>query len=169
MGPHSDRARMDSELLLMHVLGRNKAWLMAHGDADVPQKACDSFIALLERRYRGEPMQHITGECEFYGLPFKVTRDVLVPRPDTEHLVEKVIELAQHFERPRIVDVGTGSGAIAVVLAHTLPAAEITATDLSDSALAVARENAERNNVAAQIRFLRGDLLAPIVGEPFDI
>ena len=169
MGPHSDRARMDSELLLMHVLGRNKAWLMAHGDADVPQKACDSFIALLERRYRGEPMQHITGECEFYGLPFKVTRDVLVPRPDTEHLVEKVIELAQHFERPRIVDVGTGSGAIAVVLAHTLPAAEITATDLSDSALAVARENAERNNVAAQIHFLQGDLLAPIVGEPFDI
>src|SRR5579862_6353454 len=153
MGPHSDRARMDSELLLMHVLGRNKAWLMAHGDADVPQKACDSFIALLERRYRGEPMQHITGECEFYGLPFKVTRNVLVPRPDTEHLVEKVVELARHFARPRIVDVGTGSGAIAVAVSHALPGAEVTATDLSDSALAVARENAAHNQVGTRIRF----------------
>jgi len=160
---------MDSELLLMRVLERNKAWLLAHDDDDVQQEACARFVELIERRYRGEPIQHITGECEFFGLPFKVTRDVLVPRPDTEHLVEKVMELAQRFEAPRIVDIGTGSGAIAVALAHKLPAARITATDLSESALAVARENAEQNQVAARIRFLQGDLLVPLAGERFEI
>src|ERR1700746_275391 len=112
MGPHSERARMASELLLLRVLERNKAWLMTHGDDDLAEEACGRFVELLERRYRGEPIQHITGECEFYGLPFKVTRDVLIPRPDTEHLVEKVTELARQFHSPRIVDIGTGSGAI---------------------------------------------------------
>jgi release factor glutamine methyltransferase len=169
MGPHSDRARMDSELLLMHVLERNTAWLRAHGEDDVPQEASARFVELIERRYRGEPIQHIIGECEFYGLPFKVTHDVLVPRPDTEHVVEKVIELAQCFEAPRIADIGTGSGAIAVALAHRLAAAAITATDLSESALAVARENAARNGVSERIRFLPGDLLAPLAGEQFEI
>jgi len=169
MGPHGQRARMDSELLLMHVLERNRAWLTAHGDDDVPEEACGRFVELLERRYRGEPIQHIIGECEFCGLPFRVTSDVLVPRPDTEHLVEKVLGLAQCFERPRIVDIGTGSGAIAVALAHKLPAAHITATDLSPSALTVARENAATNRVEARIRFLEGDLLLAVPGEQFDI
>ena len=169
MGPHADRARMDCELLLMHVLERNKAWIMTHGEDDVADEACGRFVELLERRYRGEPIQHLTGECEFYGLPFKVTRDVLVPRPDTEHLVEKVVELAQRFEPPRIVDVGTGSGAIAVSLAHTLPDAYVTATDLSELALAVAGENAARNQVGGRVRFVHGDLLAPVAGEQFDI
>jgi len=168
-GPHADRARMDSELLLMHVLERNRAWLMAHGDDDVPEDAWGKFVELLERRYRGEPIQHITGECEFYGLPFRVTRDVLVPRPDTEHLVEKVLELAQRFDRPRILDVGTGSGAIAVSLADKLLNAHVTATDLSESALAVARENAERNQLEGRVRFMHGDLLAPVAGEQFEI
>jgi release factor glutamine methyltransferase len=160
---------MDSELLLMHVLERNKAWLMAHADDEVSEEACGRFVGLLDRRYRGEPIQHITGECEFYGLPFKVTCDVLVPRPDTEHLVEKAIELAARFEQPRIVDVGTGSGAIAVALAHQLPEAHISATDLSESALVVARENAAANQVESRIRFLHGDLLAPLGGENFDL
>src|SRR5947209_15636719 len=102
MGPHSDRARMDSELLLMHVLKRNKAWLITHGEDDVPDETCARFLELLERRYCGEPMQHITGECEFYGLTFRVNGDVLVPRPETEHLVEQVIERAQGFARPRM-------------------------------------------------------------------
>ena len=168
-GPHADRARMDSELLLMHVLERNKAWLMAHGGDEILAGPCASFAELIERRYRGEPIQHITGECEFYGLPFRVTADVLVPRPDTEHLVEKVIELARRFESQRIIDVGTGSGAIAVSLAHALPTAGITATDLSKAALAVARENAARNGVGGRIRFLQGDLLAPVPGERFEI
>jgi release factor glutamine methyltransferase len=104
---------------------------------------------------------------EFYGLPFRVTPDVLIPRPETEHLVEKVIELAARFEQPRIVDVGTGSGAIAVALAQKLPHAQIAATEISSRALAIARENAKRNGV--DLGFLSGDLLAPVAGERFEI
>ena len=123
----------------------------------------------MKRRRAGEPIQYITGETEFYGLPFRVTHDVLIPRPETEHLVEKVFELAARFSKARIVDVGCGSGAIAIALAHHLPHATITAIDLSAPALAVARENAELNGVASRIRFLEGDLLAPVRDEVFDI
>ena len=168
-GPHPDRARRDAELLLLHHIGKNKAWLMAHADEEFGGCASIGYAALIQRRRKGEPIQYITGQCEFYGLPFKVTRDVLVPRPDTEHLVEKVLQLAESFEHPRIVDIGTGSGAIAVALAHQLPEAVISATDLSESALAVARENAAQNRVEARIRFLQGDLLAPLAGERFEI
>ncbi len=94
---------------------------------------------------------------------------MLIPRPETEHLVEKVLELAANSAEPRIVDVGTGSGIIAVALAHKLPAATITATDLSSSTLAIAQENAERNGVSGRIRFLEGDLLAPVAEEQFEI
>jgi release factor glutamine methyltransferase len=114
-------------------------------------------------------MQYIFGEAEFYRLPFRVTPDVLVPRPETEHVVEKVLELARNFAAPRIVDVGTGSGAIAVALAHELPEAEVTATDLSAAALSMAHENAQRNGMAERIRFLEGDLFEPVAGEQFDI
>jgi release factor glutamine methyltransferase len=168
-GPHSDRNRADAELLLMHVLGRNRAWVLAHAEAIPSDQQASGFITLIERRYRGEPMQYIIGEAEFYGLPFTVTPDVLIPRPDTEHLVEKALELARVIEQPRIVDVGTGSGAIAVTLAHELPAAEITAIDLSEAALQVARGNAKRNGVEHRVRFLAGDLLAPVAGERFDL
>jgi release factor glutamine methyltransferase len=122
---------------------------------------------LVQRRLAGEPIQYITGETEFYGLPFHVAADVLIPRPETEHLVEKVIELAASLQSPRIVDVGTGSGAIAVALAHKFPNAQITAIDLSAPALAIAQENAKRNGVA--IRFLQGDLLTPVANEQFEI
>ena len=98
-----------------------------------------------------------------------MSRDVLIPRPETEHLVEKVLEIAANLEQARIVDVGTGSGAIAIALAHKLPAAHMTAVDVSAAALAVARGNAERNRVAERIRFLEGDLLAPVTGERFEI
>lgn len=100
---------------------------------------------------------------------FRVNRDVLIPRPETEHLVEKAMALAAEFARPRIVDVGTGSGAIAVALAHALPFAQITSTDISTAALAVAKDNAARNGVADRMRFLEGDLLGPVKGEQFDI
>jgi release factor glutamine methyltransferase len=168
-GPHSDRNRADAELLLMHVLGRNRAWVLAHAEAIPSDQQAGGFITLIERRYRGEPMQYIIGETEFYGLPFTVTPDVLIPRPDTEHLVEKALELARVIEQPRIVDVGTGSGAIAVTLAHELPAAGIAAIDLSEAALEVARGNAKRNGVEHRVRFLAGDLLAPVAGERFDL
>ncbi len=123
------------------------------------------YYALIERRLAGEPIQYITGQTEFYGLPFSVDCSVLIPRPETEHLVEKALSLAGSFPQPRIVDVGTGSGAIAVALAHKLPAASITAIDLSAQALAVARANAQQNAVNNRIRFLQGDLLAPVAGE----
>ena len=124
---------------------------------------------LVERRRAGEPIQYITGETEVYGLPFRVTPNVLIPRPETEHLVEKVIELAAAFSQLRIVDVGCGSGAIAIALAHHLPHAAITAIDLSAPALAVARKNAELNGLTSRISFLQGDLLAPVRDEAFDI
>jgi len=166
-GPHPESARRDADVLLMHTLKKSRAWLMAHGDELLSDELFLSYTELLERRRRGEPIQYITGETEFYGLPFRVTPEVLIPRPETEHLVEKVIELAARFEQPRIVDVGTGSGAIAVALAHEWLSAVITAIDLSSSALAIARENAKRNEV--DLRFLDGDLLAPVAGECFEI
>jgi release factor glutamine methyltransferase len=165
-GPHPERARADAELLLLHILGKDKAWLMTHLDDELAANTAARYVVLLERRGKGEPIQYITDETEFYGLPFHVTRDVLIPRPETEHLVEKVLELASDFPRPRIVDIGTGSGAIAVALAHKLPRASVTATDLSAAALAVARKNARRNEVT--IRFFEGDLLAPVADEHFD-
>lgn len=173
-GPHPERAVLDAETLLLHVLrktepGRNRAWLMVHSDDAVMPAFAAELKNLVEKRLAGEPIQYITGETEFYGLCFQVTRDVLVPRRETEHLVEWVLTLAGHFAHPRIVDIGTGSGAIAVALAVNLRNAFITATDMSESALAVARENAACNGVADRIGFLQGDLFAPVAGERFDI
>lgn len=167
--PHADRARPDTETLLLHLVGKNRAWLMAHLDDDFAGCAAIRFAGLLDRRLRGEPIQYIVGETEFFGLPFRVTPDVLIPRPETEHLVEKAIELARRRAAPRIVDLCTGSGAIAVALAHALAATQVTATDLSHAALAVAQENALRNRVESRIRFLEGDLFEPVAGERFDL
>ncbi len=168
-GPHPDRARQDAETLLLHVIGKDKAWLMAHSGEQLTAVDASRCTLLLERRYQGEPIQYITGEAEFYGLPIHVTPDVLIPRPETEHLVERVVELAPCFPKPRIVDVGTGSGAIAIALAHEWPSAAITAIDVSAPALDIARRNAERNGFADRIRFLQGDLLAPVGNGQFDI
>jgi release factor glutamine methyltransferase len=172
--PHALRARRDAETLLLCVLQkihpeRNRAWLIAHDDSVATTEVSAEFRALVERRRTGEPIQYIVGETEFYGLPFTVNRAVLIPRPETEHLVEKALALAANFAHPRIADVGTGSGAIAVALAHALPQASIAAIDLSAAALAVAQTNAARNGVAGRLRFFSGDLLAPVSGERFDL
>jgi release factor glutamine methyltransferase len=204
--PHPDRARRDAENLLLHHIGKNKAWLMAHGEEEFAGCSAIGYATLLERRRKGEPIQYITGECEFYGLPFHVTPDVLIPRPETEHLVDKVLSLSKHLGAPgllpletwdqpasatepgapgpsplgtwdttnlmgplRILDVGTGSGAITIALATQLPNATLTAIDISESALSISRQNAIRNNVADHIRFLQGDLVAPVAGEKFEI
>jgi release factor glutamine methyltransferase len=169
LGPHSDRARQDAETLLLHVLDKGKAWLMAHADETLAADQAAGYTGLLQRRLAGEPIQYITGQQEFYGLPFRVTGDVLIPRPETELLVENVIEWVADLAQPRIVDVGTGSGAIAVALAHHLPQAAMTAIDVSAPALAVAEENAARNKVMGRIRFLHGDLLTPVIAESFDL
>ncbi len=168
-GPHAERARADAETLLLHVLEANRAWLISHGEDGIGEESASRYTELVERRFRGEPIQYITGETEFYGLPFRVTPDVLIPRPETEHLVEQAIAVAREFAEPRIVDVGAGSGAIAVALAVHLADACVTSIDVSADALAVARENAARNAVSEQVRFLHGDLLAPVAGEAFDL
>jgi release factor glutamine methyltransferase len=168
-GPHPEKARRDAEVLLLHASGRSRTDLLAHGEDEFSLAESLRYKSLLDRRAKGEPIQYITGETEFYGLPFRVTPDVLIPRPETEHLVETVVALARSFVAPRIVDIGAGSGAISVALAHHLPKARITTTDLSEAALAIARENVRSNGVADRICFLQGDLLAPLAGEKFDI
>jgi release factor glutamine methyltransferase len=168
-GPHAEHARRDAETLLLHLLGRNRAWLLAHLEEELPEDEAARFAQLIARRAFGEPIQYITGEQEFFGLPFRVTPDVLIPRPETEHLVERVVELAPLFLKSRIVDVGTGSGAIAVALAHELPQVHITALDISSAALGLAAENAERNGVAGRIDFKLSDLFAGIPGERFEM
>jgi release factor glutamine methyltransferase len=167
-GPHPERSRLDAETLLLHVIGKNRAWLLAHPDEELPKEQADRYVGLVERRYTGEPIQYITGEAEFYGLPFHVTPDVLIPRLETEHLIEKVVELAPLFPKPRIVDVGTGSGAIAIALAHEWPSAVITAIDVSAPALELAHRNAKRIGFSDRVRFMPGDLLAPVETERFD-
>jgi release factor glutamine methyltransferase len=185
-GPHPERARRDCETLLLHVFNEeaqignngwpnhfanqpniNSAWLIANQNLTTLSILREKFMTLVNRRLTGEPIQYILGETEFYGQPFRVTPDVLIPRPETEHLIEKVLVLASNFPAPRVIDIGTGSGAIAVALAHHLPHAQITAIDLSKSALAVAHHNAKHNGVT--IRFLEGDLLTPVAGERFEI
>lgn len=173
-GPHPERARRDTETLLLHVLrqttqGANLAWLIAHDGEPLPPEQAAAFCNLVERRLAGEPIQYVTGEVEFYGLLFSVNRDVLIPRPETELLVENTLAFAPIFRSPRILDIGTGSGAIAIALAHEWPDATVTAIDLSASALETARHNAERNGFVDHIRFLQGDLLAPVAGELFEL
>jgi release factor glutamine methyltransferase len=168
-GPHADRARADAEFLLRHLLKYERAALLVRWNERLHENEAERYAELVARRQRGEPIQYITGEAEFYGLPFRVTPAVLIPRPETEHLVETVIALCRGMERPRVVDVGSGSGAIAVALAHQLQQAQMTAMDISADALAVARENAQRNGVAERIRFAKGDLLAPVKGERFEV
>jgi release factor glutamine methyltransferase len=174
-GLHPERARFDAETLLLHILQQSnphqsllhdRAWLFSNWNHSLLSGTRPLFSELVARRVVGEPIQYITGETEFYGLPFRVTPDVLIPRPETEHLVEKVLKVAARFDQPRIVDVGTGSGCIAIALAHKLPQASITAVDLSKPALAIARENAKHNGV--ELRFLEGDLLAPVTEEKFE-
>ena len=168
-GPHPERARLDAETLLLHLLKQNRVWLLGHGEDEAPADIQDSFATTIVRRQAGEPIQYITGEAEFFGLPFAVSPGVLIPRPETEHLVEEVIRLACAFTEPRIADIGSGSGAIAVALAHSLPQTQIVATDTSPKALAIAKQNAIRNQVQGRIEFFEGDLLAPLAGQSFHI
>jgi release factor glutamine methyltransferase len=151
-----------AELLLMGVAGCDRAWLYAHPeDLLTPQQAAQ-FFALIERRAAGEPTQHLTGKQEFWGLEFEVTPDVLIPRPETEHVIEVALARLGNARRNapiRIADIGAGSGCIAVALAKELPAAKIYATDISPAALEVAHRNAARHGVADRISFVECNLL----------
>ncbi len=161
-------ARRDAELLLMRAIGQNRAFLLTHSDTPLTPSQQSLYEQWIDRRAQHEPVQYITREQEFYGLALRVTPDVLIPRPETEHLVEAAFQRLPHNTPLRIADVGTGSGAIAIALAHTLPQAILTALDTSPAALSVARYNAERHHLAERIRFLESDLLAAVSGETFD-
>ncbi|MDB5899680.1 MAG: Release factor glutamine methyltransferase [Ramlibacter sp.] len=139
--------RMDAQLLLLHVLGRpgaQRAWLIAHDDEPLSAEAQQRFDALCRRRLDGEPVAYLTWHKEFFGLGLHVDPRVLVPRPDTETLVDWALELLRDKAAPRVIDLGTGSGAIALAIQHALPAAQVEAVDRSAAALDVARTNAAR-------------------------
>lgn len=155
-------ARLDAEMLLCMVLSRDRAWLLAHYPDALDAAASRSYELLLDRRAVREPIQYITGRQEFWGLDFIVTPDVLIPRPETELVVESAIAAAASETTPLIVDLCTGSGCIAVSLARALPGAKIVALDRSPEALTVARANSRKNLVAERILFREGDLLGPL-------
>src|SRR6516162_1279429 len=160
-----------AELLLLHVTGRDRTWLYSHPEETLAEPSAEAYFALIARRRSGEPTQHLTGKQEFWGLEFEVTPDVLIPRPETEHLIEVALDRLAvrelraghpvHLETRllAIVDIGTGSGCIAVALAKELPAATLYATDISKPALEVARRNAARLGFANRIQFLESNLL----------
>ena len=164
----SPTARRDAELLLLRVLGRDRAWLLAHPESELTPDQAQQYESWVAQRARHEPVQYIVGEQEFFGLAMRVTPAVLIPRPETEHLVEALLERVPKEAPLRICDVGTGSGAIAVALAHALPNAQVTALDISTHALEVARQNADAHGVADRVHFLASDLLSAVRGEPFD-
>jgi len=161
-----------AELLLLHVLGRNRTWLYAHPEEILSDAEAQRFFDLIARRAAGEPTQHLTGKQEFWGLEFEVTPDVLIPRPETEHVIEVALDRLALRERRagrpqksageglQVADIGTGSGCIAIALAKELPAANFLATDISPAALAVAKRNAARHSVSNRIHFIECNLLA---------
>lgn len=160
-----------AELLLLHATGHDRTWIYSHPDETIPPDVTDNFFALITKRIQGTPVQYLTSKQEFWGLEFTVSPDVLIPRPETEHLIEVALDRLAVREvragRPprlsgedlRIVDVGTGSGCIAISLAKELPGATIFATDISKPALATAQRNAQKLGFANRIEFLESDLL----------
>jgi len=171
---HIPSAPLAAELLLMHTLGRDRTWLYAHSEQELDGATRERYFSLITRRASGVPTQHLTGHQEFWGLDFEVTPDVLIPRPETEHVIEVVLErlaiaagnaASQRDAAHRIADVGTGSGCIAVALAHEFPGARITATDISAAALKVARRNAACHGVEPRIDFIECNLLDALLHE----
>jgi release factor glutamine methyltransferase len=154
-------ARQDAERLLASELRKDRSYLLAHFQDSVSESSAQRFFARITERRRGKPLQYLLGWQEFRGLEFEVTPAVLIPRPETELLVDAAMERFSEGN-PTLADVGTGSGCIAVATAVALPRARMIATDLSEDALAVARRNASRHNVSDRIQFLSGDLLLPL-------
>ncbi|HKW57071.1 MAG TPA: peptide chain release factor N(5)-glutamine methyltransferase [Candidatus Acidoferrum sp.] len=170
-----------AELLLLHVVGRDRTWLYAHPEELIAKEDEQRYFTLLARRVAGEPTQYLTGKQEFWGLEFEVSSDVLIPRPETEHVVDVALDrLALREIRAggkrtltgdglQIADVGTGSGCLAIALAKELPGAHFVATDVSAAALAVATRNAARHFMSDRIRFFECSLLAGVAGAAFDV
>ncbi len=169
---HVPSAQLAAELLLMHVLGCDRGYLHAHPEREVSAESAGRYLQLIAERATGKPTQYITGHQEFWGLDFEVTPEVLIPRPETEHVVESVLDLARRHgagkdERLRIADVGTGSGCIALALASEFPRALIFGVDISRRALVVASGNALRLGKPERVKFLESDLLARLLDDDF--
>lgn len=159
---YSETPNLDAQTLLAHVLGVSRAWLIAHPEAMIPSPAFKTLGSDLSRLQEGVPLPYVVGEWEFYGLRFKVTPDVLIPRPETELLVEQGLDwLENNGTRRLVVDIGTGSGCIAISLAHRIRDLQVIATDISLPALRIAAFNACEHFVDQQILFIQADLLPP--------
>lgn len=161
----SDSARRDAELLLLHVLQRNAMWLYAHDDEALAPELQQAFLQLLQRREQGEPVAHLLGQRGFWTLDLAVNRHTLIPRPETEMLVEFALERIPAGSATAILDLGTGSGAIALAVKRERPSCVVTAVDASEEALAVARANAARLHLS--VEFLSGSWFSPLAGRHF--
>ncbi len=162
-------ANRDAELLLMHTLDVPRSTIFAYPERELSEAEERSYWQHVYRRGDNEPIQYITGQQEFYGLNFHVAPAVLIPRPETEHLVEAVLQRVPQDEPLEILDVGTGSGILAVTLALKLPFAKVTAVDISLDAIAVARRNAATHHVDCRVHFIDSDLLAAVADSRFDV
>jgi release factor glutamine methyltransferase len=160
--------RVDAELLLLHVLQRPRSWLFTHADDELDTDVQTAFSALVERRAAGEPVAYICGTRGFWSLDLEVTPATLIPRPETELLVELALRRLPSAAACSVADLGTGSGAIALSIAHERPQARVIATDASTAALAVAQRNAQRHGIG-NVAFVQGDWLGPLAGQQFDL
>lgn len=159
----SKEARLESELLLCFTLKKEKEYLFQNPDSEISKSAENKFKKLVKIRITGLPLYYILGKKEFFGLDFKVTQGVLIPRPETEELIEYFLKSKISKKKNLVLaDIGTGCGCIAVIIAKKLPHAKIYATDISENALKVARANAKHHNILKRIKFLKGDLLFPL-------
>lgn len=161
-------ARLEAEVLLLHVLGKPRAWLYAHADDSLGAPQREAFAALVARRSAGEPVAYITGTREFWSLDLQVTPATLIPRADTERLVELALERLPLDRTVEVADLGTGSGAIALAIASERPLARVVATDASGAALAIAEANAKKNHIN-NVEFRQGSWLAAVAGRRFDL
>ena len=158
----SDTPGLDAEVVLAHLLEKPRSWVMAHPEAALTGDDPDTLESLVARLERGEPLPYVLGSWEFFGLEFEVSNEVLIPRPETELLVERAIAwLQSHPEFVHVADIGTGCGCIGIALAANVPGLKVTSTDISPQALEIARRNAVKNGVEAQIEFIRQDLFPP--------
>ena len=160
-------ARLEAQILFGRAMGVSRAWLSAHRNEAADPSVADSFHALVRRRQAGEPVAYLVGRREFYGLEFRVTPDVLIPRADTETLVDVALEKLREGTQLDVLDLGAGSGCIAIAIAHERPAARVTATDISETALKVARDNAVA--IGVDVELVRGAWFEPLAGRRFDL
>lgn len=162
----SETASLDAQLLLAHLLGRGRAWLYAHPEERLSLPQRSAYQRLIALRRAGEPVAYLRGRVEWFGLDLEVTPDVLVPRPETELMLEKALEIQARHGAKIVADVGTGSGAIAIAIALAAPAARVYGVDVSEPALRIAARNAQRHAVSDRVTWLQGGLLEPLPARP---